>query len=217
MFKPLKSGVYAFLSFYILSLSCFSYGGNNQYALGITVPSKYCKNAEELDQNFLPDDNAQQVKAAMNGFVRIYRGTRLIGARPKPILGTLDNYHSEYLLLINSESQTFAPFDPLMQNLLNSNTYGCTVFFTLNSPCVNTCSSPGGAYSIIPALQMFQSSNVHQKAFVFRKVWDHDVGKPQWKENLLAINNLIPVYRCDDGECTRCVKKKVVNQKCLQN
>ncbi|XP_026799337.3 uncharacterized protein LOC113544627 [Pangasianodon hypophthalmus] len=193
------------------------YGVNNQYALGINVPVRFCDQHAALDQNFLPNDNdAQKVKDDMAVADRIYKGKQLIGARPKQIPGTQNNYHSEYLLLIHSMSKTLSRFDPLMQTLLNSDPNGCTVFFTLNSPCVKTCSTPNGRYSIIPALSMFQNRK-GPKAFVFRQVWEQDVGKPAWEENIRNINNIIPVYRCEANECIPCVDKNQVKQKCVRN
>lgn len=194
------------------------YGGNNQYALGINVPRRYCDQDATLDQNFLPDDNdAQKVKYAMAGNDKIYKGVRLIGARPKPIGKSQNNYHSEYLLLIKSMSSKLSQFDPLMKTLLDSKTDDCTVFFTLNSPCVKTCSTPNGPYSIIPALKkLFQNHN-GPKAFVFNRVWDHDVDNPEWENNIKTINAIIPVYRCDEGRCSRCVNNNNVDKRCLQN
>ncbi|MCJ8739809.1 hypothetical protein PDJAM_G00051440 [Pangasius djambal] len=196
-----------------------TYGVNNQYALGINVPVRFCGQSAALDQNFLPNDNdARKVRHDMNGADRIYKGDRLIGARPKPIPGTQNNYHSEYLLLISSTSETLSRFDPLMQTLLSSDPNGCTVFFTLNSPCVSTCSTPKGRYSIIQALRMmFQNIPQPRKAFVFRQVWQYDVGKSDWEANIKNINNIIPVYRCYENECIPCVDNNQVNQTCIQN
>lgn len=153
----------------------------------------------------------------MAGEDKIYKGVRMIGARPKPIPRTRNNYHSEYLLLIRSMSQTLERFDQLMQTLLNSDPNGCTVFFTLNSPCVSTCSTPNGPYSIIPALGMFQNRNT-PKAFVFRQVWHYDVGSHDWRNNIRVINNIIPVYCCSNSGCVRCVNNNnVVDARCYNN
>ncbi|KAI5098623.1 hypothetical protein C0J45_10762 [Silurus meridionalis] len=190
-----------------------TYGGNNQYALGINVPVQFCNENADL-KNFLPNDNAQQVKNEMNGRDRIYKGDQLIGAKPKKIGATTNNYHTEYLLLIKSMSERLSKFDPLMQTLLNSNPAGCTIFFTLNSPCVKTCSTPNGRYSIIPALKMFKNRG-GPKAFVFKDLWDE--GDNRWENNIKEIEASIPVYRCVANQCTRCVNGNQVNQRCLRN
>ncbi|XP_060798187.1 uncharacterized protein LOC132900162 [Neoarius graeffei] len=188
------------------------YGVNNQYALGINVPDTYCNVVADPDQNFLSQDNdAQKVKNAMNGPNRIYKGHELIGARPKPIGNTGNNFHSEYLLLISSNEF----HQSLMQTLLNNLSTGCAVFFTLNSPCVRTCSTPNGPYSIIPALNMFNNHN-GPKAFVFREIWHHDVGTTNWKDNILEVNQRIPLYRCTANGCVRCVNNNVINDTCYK-
>lgn len=200
-----------------LFFPCFRYGSNNQYALGINVPVRYCNQVAAPDQNFLQQDkDERKVKADMAGDDRIYKGVQLIGAKPKPIKGMSANFHSEYLLLIKSMSEKFTTFDPLMMTLLNSDSEGCSIFLTLNSPCVNTCSTPSGRYSIIPALKMFRNRK-GPKAFVFKQVWEHDVARPAWKKNIKEINKEIPVYRCDNIGCILCVNSGEVNQRCTQN
>lgn len=204
--------------YFIVSLfSCFRYGGDYQYALGINVPPRYCEQDAPLDQNFLPrDNNAQGVKRAMAGTDKIYKGVQLIGARPKPIPHSQNNnYHSEYLLLINSMSSRLGP-NPLMETLLDSNPDGCAVFFTRNSPCVKTCSTPNGLYSIIPALRRQFQNHKGLKAFVFNRVWPRDENDPAWRNNIKTINDIIPVYRCD-GHCTLCVNNNDVDRCCLKN
>ncbi|XP_047676664.1 uncharacterized protein LOC125145910 [Tachysurus fulvidraco] len=184
-----------------------TYGVNGQYALGINVLDTYCTSDGKLDQNFLSQDEANNVKNGMNSEERIYNGVELVGARPRPFGDKGFNIHSEYLLLRGSDPSP-------MQKLLNKRKNGCTVFFTLNSPCVNTCSTPGKEHSIIPALNMFNSHN-GPKAFVFSQIWHHDVGKTEWSDNILQIEKRIPVYRCDNSGCVRCVTNKVVNIWCV--
>ncbi|XP_047676663.1 uncharacterized protein LOC113637919 [Tachysurus fulvidraco] len=185
-----------------------TYGVNGQYALGINVLNKYCTSDGQLDQNFLSQDGANKVQEDMNSEEHIYKGKDLVGALPKPFGDQGFNIHSEYLLLRGSDPSP-------MQNLLHERKNRCTVFFTLNSPCVETCSTPNGPHSIISALNMF-NSHKGPKAFVFRQIWHHDVGKTKWKQNILEIEKRIPVYLCEnDGECVRCVTNKGVNAKCV--
>ncbi|XP_047676841.1 uncharacterized protein LOC125145937 [Tachysurus fulvidraco] len=182
-----------------------TYGIDGQYALGINVLDTYCTSDGKLDQNFLSQDGANKVQEGFNSTERIYNGEELVGALPK--LAKRVVMHSEYRLLRGSD---LSP----MQNLLNKRKNRCTVFFTLNSPCVETCSTPTGRHSIIPALNMFNSHN-GPKAFVFRQIWHHDVGKTEWKQNILEIEKRIPVYRCDNSGCVRCVTNDVVNTRCV--
>ncbi|XP_060744860.1 uncharacterized protein LOC132858497 [Tachysurus vachellii] len=181
------------------------YGVNGQYALGINVLDSYCTSDHKLDQNFLSQDSARKVKNGMNRKNRIYNGKELVGARPKRSKGY--NIHSEYLLLRGSDPSP-------MQKLLNKRENGCTVFFTLNSPCVKTCSTPGEPHSIISALEMFKNHD-GPKAFVFSQIWHHDKGKTEWKDNIGEIEKRIPVYRCHNKRCVRCITNNVVNTQCV--
>ncbi|KAK2831100.1 hypothetical protein Q7C36_016186 [Tachysurus vachellii] len=184
-----------------------TYGVNGQYALGINVLDTYCTSDDQLDQNFLSQDKAGQVHDGMNSEERIYNGEELVGAKPKPFGDKGFKKHSEYLLLRDSDPSP-------MQKLLNKRKNGCTVFFTLNSPCVDTCSTPTGPHSIISALNMFKNHK-GPKAFVFKHIWHHDEGKTKWKNNILQIEKRIPVYRCDNSGCVHCVTNKVVNTRCV--
>ncbi|KAK3531551.1 hypothetical protein QTP70_024936 [Hemibagrus guttatus] len=184
------------------------YGLDGQYALGINVPARYCAEDDSLDQNFLSQDEANIVKRDMSSSECIYVGNELVGARPKRKNSKI-NIHSESLLLRISDPSP-------MQNLLNKRKDGCTVFYTYNSPCVQSCSTPNKPYSIIPALEMF---NRHQgpKAFVFSQIFKHDVGKAQWEENIREIEKRIPVYRCNNTACFRCIKDDQVVSECKVN
>ncbi|XP_047676660.1 uncharacterized protein LOC113637916 isoform X4 [Tachysurus fulvidraco] len=184
-----------------------TYGVNGQYALGINVLDTYCTSDGQLDQNFLSQDEARHVHDGMNSEEHIYNGVDLVGARPRPFGDQGFNIHSEFLLLRETNPSP-------MQNLLNKRKNGCTVFFTLNSPCVNTCSTPTGPHSIIEALDMFNSHN-GPKAFVFNQIWHHDEGKTKWSDNILQIEKRIPVYRCNNSGCVRCVTNDVVNTWCV--
>ncbi|XP_026994663.2 uncharacterized protein LOC113637918 [Tachysurus fulvidraco] len=182
-----------------------TYGIDSQYALGINVLDKYCTSDGQLDQNFLSQDGPIQVQNAINSNERMYIGEDLVGARTKTVKRV--RIHSEYRLLGGSDPSP-------MQNLLNKRKNGCTVFFTLNSPCVQSCSTPEGPRSIIKALDMFKNHN-GPKAFVFNQIWDHDKGTPEWKNNIGEIEKRIPVYLCDNSECIRCVTDKGVDAKCV--
>ncbi|XP_066530065.1 uncharacterized protein [Hoplias malabaricus] len=195
-----------------------NYGsGDNQFAVAINVPAAKCAAGAVPDQNFLSGDVSQTVKNAMNSDARVYNGQQLIGARPKPIPGKSFYYHSEYLLLIRSNPPNISPDDPLMQKLLNKDPSGCVVFYTFNSPCVKTCSTPTGPHSIIPALDMFRNHN-GPKAFVFNRVWRLDIIGDMWKDNIKLVNDRVLVHRCDNTGCIRCVdNNNVVDARCTVN
>ncbi|XP_066516247.1 uncharacterized protein [Hoplias malabaricus] len=193
-----------------------NYGsGADQFAVAINVPAAKCAADAVPDQNFLPDDVSQTVKAAMNSVVKVYKGQQLIGAKPKPINQTTNNYHSEYLLLIKRNPPDPSPDDPLIKQLLDKDPNGCVVFYTYNSPCVQSCSTPGKPHSIIPAFNLF-SQHHGPKAFVFHQVWAPDVNSQLWKANIKSMNNYLTVYRCNNAVCTRCVNNNGnVNDVCM--
>lgn len=227
-------------------LFCFFSYMDDHFAVAINIPAEKCSSGVKPDQNFLPNDSAWKVKRALNRTARVYRGRQLIGARPKPINGTID-YHPEYLLLIQSNPPKNTSFDPLLKNLLNRDKNGCVIFYTFKSPCVDTCSTPEGQYSIIPALNLLQ---MHKgpKAFVFSKVWKQNFdsvpkkdakrraiarcyrigprmygfmsvweGQEKWHENILKINARVPLYRCDSSECISCLIGWEVDGRCVHN
>lgn len=192
----------------------FRYGGNNQYALGIKVPSKYCKQVTALDQNFLPDNDPQQVKCISLLVLKEFT---------KVPVWSAPNQNQSLEHQTTTTPSTCCWFILSPKHLLPL-THSCKTSWVQIpmaaqdfSPWILPVWTPGGTYSIIPAFTMFRNPDVHQKAFVFNQVWDHNVDNPKWRENILAINAYIPVYRCDAGGCTRCVKNQQVNQKCLQN
>ncbi|KAL7849467.1 hypothetical protein SRHO_G00210900 [Serrasalmus rhombeus] len=197
-----------------------TYGDSkHQFALAINVPRQKCSKGVVPDQNFLLDNDIRKVKAAMDDRKsRVYKGQQLIGAKPKPIPNNPKiNYHSEYLLLFKSNPPATSPDDPLMQKLLNKDPDGCVVFYTYNSPCVNTCSTPNKRYSIIPALDMFKDHR-GPKAFVFTQVWKYDENSSQWKGNIRSVSKRVPLYRCDNTGCYRCVRVgKPIHSKCMSN
>ncbi|XP_036414032.1 uncharacterized protein LOC118798668 [Colossoma macropomum] len=218
----------------IISFLNENYLDGDQFAVAINVPASSCSTHVRPDQNFLPDDPALKVKRAMNSTAGVYRGQRIIGAKQKMING-MSSYHPEYLLLIQSSPPENSPHDPLLKELLDRDKHGCVVFYTHKSPCVNTCSTPEGAYSILPALDMLREHE-GPKAFVFSKVQIH-VGSiqktenrkdlpfaqcfpwgtnmyvtliyreyfPQHEANIWAVNARVPLYRCDGAGCQYCV------------
>ncbi|KAL7825434.1 hypothetical protein AOLI_G00326410 [Acnodon oligacanthus] len=204
----------------------------DQFTIAINIPAEKCSSHVKPDHNFLPDVSARKVKRAMNSTARVYRGRSINGAKQKPINET-SSYHPEYPLQIQSNPPENASHDPLLKELLDKDKHGCVVFYTYKSPCVKSCSTPEGAYSILPALDML-SNHKGPKAFVFRKVRKHYVGSrqkknlpiakcfpsgresfvflkyqeyfPQHEANIRAVNAKVPLYRCDGAGCDHCVQ-----------
>ncbi|XP_060759755.1 uncharacterized protein LOC132870186 [Neoarius graeffei] len=192
-----------------------NYDPDSQYAIAINVPKEQC--AGYVDNNFLTKYPADNVKNGMNSDDRLYTADELIAARPKK--KKKFNIHSESILLRIPDSQGMVP----MKRLLDRYSSGCVVFYTYNSPCVQTCTDPVGNYSILPALQqLFQNYN-GPKAFVFTDIFRNDTQKPQFAEQLKLVDDRIPLYRCikgKQGQITECFvcrdSNRDIVEKCLK-
>ncbi|XP_051535227.1 uncharacterized protein LOC127429909 [Myxocyprinus asiaticus] len=177
-----------------------------QYAVAINVPKEQCQaNFSPSKKNFLKDDKGENVKNIIKNDINpVYKGTELIaaGVQRNPYTA-----HSEFLLL--SSPLTY---------LLNKGKDRCVVFYTLNSPCINTCLS--GKYNIKPGVDKLQSYQ-GMKAFVFTNIWTHDQDRKKvLKEKLKLIADSVPLFRCKNKRsCVLCGKpgSKEINEMCLNN
>lgn len=126
----------------------------------------------------------------------VYEGKELIAAgvqkKPNPA-------HSEFLLMN-------PPNNSPLTRLLNKRKDGCVVFYTLNSPCIDTCLNAKNTYNIIEGLNKLKAYQ-GTKAFAFKNIWIHDQNRQnELKEKLKEITSRIPLYRCNGGACTLCGK-----------
>lgn len=181
-----------------------------QYAAAINVPVEQCQpNFNPSTKNFLTSDPSENVKNVIRGDTNpVYIGTKLIaaGVQTKP-----NPSHSEFLLLnpVNNSPLT---------HLLNKEKNACVVFYTLNSPCMNTCLN--GKYNIIQGVNEL-SNYQGMKAFVFKNIWTHDQGedkKEQLRQNLKTIADRVPLFRCRNNACILCGEPNSINgirEECL--
>ncbi|KAL6471927.1 hypothetical protein MHYP_G00205770 [Metynnis hypsauchen] len=223
-------------------ISCLdrNYLDDDQFAIAINIPAEKCSTDIKPVHSVLTH-HARRVKHAMNSTARFYRGRRLIGAKQKTINET-SSYHPEYLLLIQSNPPKNTFYDPLLKELMDRDKHGCVIFYTYNSPCVKSCSTPEGTYSILPALDML-SNHKGPKAFVFKNVWEPYVDPSQKTENVLltcfpsgtgafvlwgyqeyfplhqanikAVNAKVPLYRCNKDRCDYCMYRNEVVESCM--
>ncbi|XP_036420328.1 uncharacterized protein LOC118803901 [Colossoma macropomum] len=180
-----------------------------QYAVAINIPSHLCTGHFDF-QAFLEALNDDQPNNVRNNLRRngIYNGRRMIGATLIEDPNHIDRntnrhpfFHSEYLLLINSNPLGVPPNVPLMQDLLNRDPQGCVIFYTYNSPCTGTCLNEKRPRNILTALNMIRLRQ-GPKAFVYNKIFERDQGNPQLEENLRKIernNNNRFLYRCNQN------------------
>ncbi|XP_036449432.1 uncharacterized protein LOC118823753 [Colossoma macropomum] len=184
-------------------------GAVRQYAVAINVPEEQCQKDFVPDQNkFLKNEEADTVKnQTYNETVALYQGSELIAA------GTLDRgkykRHSESILM---NPPKISP----MTNLLNKKKDGCVVFYTYNSPCVDTCINEKSNFSILKMLEIW-STRKGLKAFAFKDIWKFDK-KKDLKERFKAITKYVPLYRCVSAQtCYDCVQGDTINENCVKD
>lgn len=197
-----------------LDIFC-SYDPGSQYAIAINVPKEQC--ADYVNNNFLLKYPANNVKNGMSSEDKLYTAEELIAALPKR-KGKF-NIHSESILLRIKDKNNEVP----MGRLLNKYSDGCVVFYTFNSPCVQTCTAPEGEHSILPALEQLFQNYRGPRAFVFTDIFPHDKNKSQLKEQLQLVNGKIDLYRCikneqnEISECFKCVDNNGnISDSCLK-
>ncbi len=181
-----------------------------QYAVAINVPKDQCKNGFEpsTSPDFLKEDkNFENVKNIISADeTPVYKGKELIAAG---VQKTPNTAHSEFLLMN-------PPNNSPLTYLLNKKKDGCVVFYTLNSPCMDSCLS--GKYNIIGGLNKLKAYK-GIKAFAFKNIWSHDQKRQnELREKLKVIASRIPLYRCKTDMCTLCGEPgstTEINKACL--
>ncbi|XP_050958180.1 uncharacterized protein LOC127159373 [Labeo rohita] len=172
-------------------------GHSRQYATAINVPMHQCQqNFSPARNNFLTQENATNVKNAINDETNgLYQGTELIAAGLKK---RKNHYlHSESLLLNPAGNSP-------MTRLLNTRNDGCTVFYTFESPCVDSCLNAARNHNIINALENWKGHS-GIKAFVFKNIWKFDIKKRDLNTKFRQIAARIPLYRCvTANQCYAC-------------
>ncbi|KAK9961825.1 hypothetical protein ABG768_007225 [Culter alburnus] len=176
-------------------------GHPRQYAAAINVPKHQCQqNFFPAQNNFLTHDNALNVKNAITDetnalYQSSEQGSELIAA------GTRDQkkykIHSESLLLNPADNSP-------MTNLLNKRKNdGCSIFYTFDSPCVDTCLNPTNKANILDGLKNWKKHN-SIKAFVFKDFWKFDKEKDlQTKFKQIVAH--VPLFRCvSENQCYAC-------------
>ncbi|XP_051980832.1 uncharacterized protein LOC127642189, partial [Xyrauchen texanus] len=172
-------------------------GHARQYATAINVLKKQCQVGFSPSQNnFLTKEIAGNVKNAIADEKNaLYQGTQLIAAGTRNM--NKYNMHSESLLLNPADKSP-------MTNLLNKKKDdSCTVFYTFDSPCSNTCLNEKSDHNIIKALDNWKKHS-GIKAFVFKNFWKFDK-KDDLKKKFKEIVARVPLYRCvSENVCHDC-------------
>ncbi|XP_026142648.1 uncharacterized protein LOC113118006 [Carassius auratus] len=181
-----------------------------QYAVAINVPEDQCKKGFK-PSTFLREDRNVDVKNIISAHTNpVYEGRELIAAG---VQTTPNPAHSEFLLM-NPPNKS-----PLTR-LLNKRKNGCVVFYTLNTPCMNTCLNDRSKFNIIGGLNKLKNY-MGIKAFAFKNIWNHDQNRTnELREKLQMIANRIPLYRCNSDICTLCGEPQSnieINDGCLND
>ncbi|KAL1261199.1 hypothetical protein QQF64_009026 [Cirrhinus molitorella] len=192
-------------------------GHHRQYAVAISVPKHQCQpNFSPSNNSFLTQENATNVKNAIaNETNALYQGAELIAAGTRKVVISKKqqhNMHSESLLLNPADNSP-------MTKLLNKTKGGCSVFYTFDSPCVNTCLNATGNHSVIKALENWKK-HAGIKAFVFKNFWKFDTHKKNLQNEFKQIAAHVPLFRCvSETQCYACKGEgnTPINAQCLPN
>ncbi|KAK9961820.1 hypothetical protein ABG768_007220 [Culter alburnus] len=187
-----------------------------QYALAIRVPLDQCKKEESDIQTVFSKDDAQKVKdklgkgekCLLNEGEQCTSSSNVIATRPD--LKTKE--HSEHILLYPLSNS------PMGRLLAKADKDSCVVFYSYNSPCVQTCIQSDD--NILAGLSNW--INIRKEgmnAFVFQEIWQKDSKKKDLQEEFLKINAVVPLYRCKKSSnamaCRKCVENNIMDPFCL--
>jgi len=161
------------------------------------VPKDQCQQNFNLN-TFLTQENAANVKNAITDETNaLYQGSELIAAGNRRVkIKKTYKIHSESLLLNPVDNSP-------MSKLLNKRKDGCSVFYTFESPCVDTCLNPSSSHNIINALEKWKEHD-GIKAFVFKGFWKFDIEK-DLQTAFKKIAAHVPLFRCvSETVCYAC-------------
>uniref|UniRef100_A0A8C1FRE5 Uncharacterized LOC109060409 n=1 Tax=Cyprinus carpio TaxID=7962 RepID=A0A8C1FRE5_CYPCA len=188
-------------------------GTDAQYALSIYVPPAHCVYSGTKIKNVFDKEDAALVKTLLNKGAKCELCTELknvIASRPVRI-DKKRTEHSEHVLL-------YPVCNSLMDKLLKkARNQSCVVFYSYNSPCVETCLQ--SADNITEGLRNWINKRKGQmNAFVFQEIWHRDNDRDRQTE-FQNIDKIVPLYRCmrisNAMECRKCVNNNVVDPFCL--
>ncbi|KAI4885145.1 hypothetical protein NFI96_028892, partial [Prochilodus magdalenae] len=185
-----------------------------QYAMAVRITQNQCIQGSNLQDLASLKKEVSDFKNTLTGR-NVFEGQMIIAARDK------NEKHSEYRLLLEGDGKVIKK---LLQNTAERNDEDCVIFYTYNSPCLDTClnetadnvkrerdekrieqgKKPKETYRCIyPALDIFTEVR-GPKALVFTLLYGEDPNNPKLSECLGKITEKIPLYQCDNNRCRRC-------------
>ncbi|XP_077149223.1 uncharacterized protein LOC143810241 [Ranitomeya variabilis] len=186
-----------------------------QYAYFVKFADNECNKGlqtQDIDKALKVD-----VSAGIRGKVEkkeIYQGNQMVAASFEK--NKKFDIHAESRLLNTLPGSTESPISKLLKKTPAA---GCVVFFSLNSPCVQTCTDPKGKYNIIDKLNKVNFPGSNSRAFAYTKVFEKDKKKPEeevWK-NWEALDAKIHLHRCSGNNCIKCFNNGVRDKKCYKD
>ncbi|XP_071995805.1 uncharacterized protein [Engystomops pustulosus] len=190
-------------------------GLQEQYAYFVKFSTDECNKG--LSAQAISDALKEDKSAGIPEKVRkkeIYQGNLMVAA--SYVKEKRYDIHSESRLLNNLPGSTESPISNLLKK---APVAGCVVFFSLNSPCVQTCTDPKGKYNIIDKLNRVNLPAPQSRAFAYSKVFERDKKRPEdevWR-NWEALNNKISLHRCNGNNCIKCFNNGVRDAKCYKD
>ncbi|XP_044147277.1 uncharacterized protein LOC122935579 [Bufo gargarizans] len=186
-------------------------GLQDQYAYFVKFTDEECnKDLQTKDFDvILKDDKSTGIREKVVN-KEIYNGIRMVAA----------SYIKMKKYDIHSESRLLNPdpeYSPISKLLEGTSANDCVVFFSLNSPCVQTCTDPKGKYNIIDKLNKHNLPT--SRAFAYTKVFEKDKNKPEdevWK-NWGVLDGKMTLLRCSGNNCIKCFNNGVKDEACYKD
>ncbi|XP_050958832.1 uncharacterized protein LOC127160214 [Labeo rohita] len=189
-------------------------GADAQYALSIYLPPAHCVDRNAKIEKKFDNVQAAQVKALLNNHTKCELCTEPKNVIASRTVLTSENKveHSEHVLL-------YPVGKSLMDKLLaEARDQSCVVFYSYNSPCVQTCLQ--SADNILEGLRNWINKRKGKmNAFVFQEIWQKDMMDKNLETEFKKIDEIVPLYRCmrnrKEMECRKCVDNNFVDPFCL--
>ncbi|KAM3932453.1 uncharacterized protein RB166_005527 [Leptodactylus fuscus] len=184
----------------------------SQYAYFVKFSKEECNKGLQCQDisKAMEDDKPAVIRDKVDK-KEIYQGNRTVAA--SFVKGKKFDIHAESRLLNPLPDSTESPISTLLKE---DPPAGCVVFFSLNSPCVQTCTDPEGKYNIIDKLNKVILPESKHRAFAYTKVFEKDKKKTEadvWK-NWEALNAKMTLLRCSGNNCIQCFNNGVKDEKC---
>ncbi|XP_072000082.1 uncharacterized protein [Engystomops pustulosus] len=178
-------------------------GLQGEYAFFVKFTANECNGGlqEAALRTALRDISSRTVQNRLNSG-HIYEGGRLVAA--KPIVTGPYTDHAEYRLLYPTaySEHNDSPIGWLLGDAADR--LGCVIFYSALSPCIDQCANPDVKYNLKYGLESLRNLPSN-RAFAFRYVYGPDRDQMKLFISWPSLNNAIPLYRCNNNNCRKCI------------